>query len=170
MAVIHWCSKVFRHMVCSSRPFRFAQQCTWRSSDFLTGWHSKERSDALDETQGEDSASNKPFVVCVISDETFVRLRTPARGIRCTHSTCFDLEFFLQRTFRQKEKNRLSKNVWECPLCENSAPPHELYVCKYTENIVRMCETGVLPCDAKKVMDEGGKYTVVERVDFGGLL
>lgn len=131
--------------------------------DFDADPKSHERQDTLDATSGDRCGSKKPFVVCVTSNETSLRLRTPARGIRCKHSTCFDLEHFLQRVLGQNRDERPLKDEWQCPLCGRNAPPHELYVCKYTEKVVRMCETGALPCDTKMVMFEGGNYKVFAR-------
>lgn len=56
-------------------------------------------------------------------------IRTPVRGVNCTHRSCFDLWNFVP--FCKQ------RHVFHCPLCKSSCkPPNELFIDRYFEEHV----------------------------------
>eukprot|EP01105_Mastigella_eilhardi_P027103 TRINITY_DN819_c0_g1_i2.p3 TRINITY_DN819_c0_g1~~TRINITY_DN819_c0_g1_i2.p3 ORF type:complete len:212 (-),score=33.52 TRINITY_DN819_c0_g1_i2:54-689(-) len=60
-------------------------------------------------------------------------LKKPARGQRCGHAQCFDLNTYLLLN----QQRPLSK--WECPICKRAAPFGELVVDGYMSDVLLRC-------------------------------
>merc|ERR1712039_432140 len=56
------------------------------------------------------------------------RMRIPARGIKCKHISCFDLEAYVSMCARTAFQRR-----WFCPVCHRSLPAQELALCAFTK-------------------------------------
>eukprot|EP01084_Bolivina_argentea_P009023 16892_1 len=57
-------------------------------------------------------------------------INVPARGAKCTHLQCFDLEVFLRYC------SIGSESTWRCAVCHKPADPHEVVVDQFMMNIV----------------------------------
>merc|ERR1711972_16145 len=67
-------------------------------------------------------------LVCPLTQE---RMRIPARGIKCKHISCFDLEAYVSMCARTAFQRR-----WFCPVCHRSLPAPELAVCDFTKVVL----------------------------------
>lgn len=68
-------------------------------------------------------------LLCPLTRE---RLVVPARGCRCRHIQCFDLEAYLVTSARATFQQR-----WRCPICDCPLPPSELAVCEVTTQLLK---------------------------------
>jgi len=59
------------------------------------------------------------------------RMRIPARGKKCQHIACFDLEAYLTVSARASFHRR-----WCCPVCACALPFTELIVCDFTKQLL----------------------------------
>ncbi len=57
-------------------------------------------------------------------------INVPARGVKCTHLQCFDLEVFLRYC------SIGSESMWRCAVCHKYVDPHEVVVDQFMMNIV----------------------------------
>lgn len=64
------------------------------------------------------------------------RLRVPARSVHCRHAECFDLQFFIRTNYLR----HCSEASWKCPICEEYAFPHELYVDTLIQEILQVTD------------------------------
>jgi len=60
------------------------------------------------------------------------RLATPARGVHCSHSECFDLSSLIAY-------NSACKTPWKCTVCSKSVHPDDLVVDTFLLRVVREC-------------------------------
>jgi len=70
--------------------------------------------------EDDDDISELAREVSMMCPLAFIRIRTPARGRRCNHEQCFDLECFI--SYAQQSW------IWNCPICSGPVPPHSLVV------------------------------------------
>lgn len=59
---------------------------------------------------------------------TLSRMRVAARGLKCRHQSCFDLETFLTSC-------RIT-GVWNCPVCNHRLSFNELRTCNWTQRAI----------------------------------
>jgi E3 SUMO-protein ligase PIAS1 len=59
---------------------------------------------------------------------SFIRLRTPCRGMACNHNQCFDATSYLQLQEQAP--------TWICPVCNKSATWESLVLDHYVQNIL----------------------------------
>lgn len=75
-------------------------------------------------------SSNRVKLLCPI---TMGRIETPARGCRCRHVQCFDLQAYVHANHRMRAFN----NRWSCPVCSLVLkPPDDLYIDQYFAKIM----------------------------------
>eukprot|EP00929_Paragymnodinium_shiwhaense_P051776 TRINITY_DN25_c0_g2_i1.p1 TRINITY_DN25_c0_g2~~TRINITY_DN25_c0_g2_i1.p1 ORF type:complete len:1173 (+),score=392.10 TRINITY_DN25_c0_g2_i1:151-3669(+) len=84
---------------------------------------------------------------------TLSRMHLPARGHKCEHLQCFDLQGYMISNSKMENFN----NRWRCPVCNlEIRPPKDLYIDKYMMKI--LAETDKKDEEVK--LDESGKWTV----------
>ncbi len=76
----------------------------------------------------------------------------PARGAKCTHLQCFDLETFLRYCANGRE------STWRCAVCYTPTDPHEIVVDQFMKNIIEV---------KKKIGSEGDGIDEVDIFDDG---
>mmetsp|Transcript_116244 Transcript_116244/g.183766 ORF Transcript_116244/g.183766 Transcript_116244/m.183766 type:complete len:425 (+) Transcript_116244:53-1327(+) len=72
---------------------------------------------------------SSPWVHPLQCPLTRERMRIPARGKKCEHITCFDLEAYLTTVARASFHRR-----WYCPVCGCPLPFAELLICDFTKH------------------------------------
>jgi len=101
----------------------------------------------------EDSftaAADRSRLFCPIS---LARIRTPARGKKCRHLQCFDLETYLI----SNQKMSVINKRWRCPVCDITVkPPGDLFIDTFFVKI--LAETGEY--DEEVAFDSTGSWTV----------
>nr|CEL66111.1 TPA: MIZ zinc finger protein, putative [Neospora caninum Liverpool] len=114
------------------------------------------------------SASQSPLppvlTLSLFSDDIAGRLRTPVRSVHCRHPECFDLQFYVRTNYLR----HCAKSSWKCPLCEEYAFPHELYVDTLVQEILHMTDFSPPKRKAKVVSFHSAdleKYVVDEWCD-----
>ncbi len=80
-------------------------------------------------------------------------INVPARGAKCIHLQCFDLEVFLRYS------SIGSESTWRCAVCHKPADPHEVVVDQFMMNIVDEVK--------KKIGSEGEGIDEVDIFDDG---
>eukprot|EP01121_Diplochlamys_sp_Union-15-3_P006442 TRINITY_DN16931_c0_g1_i1.p1 TRINITY_DN16931_c0_g1~~TRINITY_DN16931_c0_g1_i1.p1 ORF type:complete len:269 (-),score=18.40 TRINITY_DN16931_c0_g1_i1:7-813(-) len=65
----------------------------------------------------------------IIDPLGYSRIQKPGRGIGCTHTTCFDIVFFLKMNERVRS--------WKCPLCQKDCSYQDLRMDEYFDQILR---------------------------------
>lgn len=68
-----------------------------------------------------------PLEQPLICPLTRARLIIPARGEKCRHASCFELEAYLRTTAAMPYHRR-----WCCPICDKQLLPAEIVVCELT--------------------------------------
>ncbi|PFH32929.1 MIZ/SP-RING zinc finger domain-containing protein [Besnoitia besnoiti] len=94
----------------------------------------KEPSPQVNTTSASAPASSPVLTLSLFSDDIAGRLRTPVRSVHCRHPECFDLQFYVRTNYLR----HCGKSSWKCPLCEEYAFPHELYVDTLVQEILHM--------------------------------
>lgn len=93
-------------------------------------------------------------LLCPVS---LVRMKTPARGFRCRHLQCFDLQTYLSTNYRIAAFNRR----WRCPVCDVELKPTDLFIDTYLLQVQE--QAGI---DSEEVaFDSLGEWTVTARAD-----
>lgn len=96
------------------------------------------------------AVSDRSRLICPISLE---RIRTPARGKKCRHLQCFDLEAYLV----SNQKMSSMKKRWLCPVCDLPIkPPGDLFIDTFHVQI--LAETGMM--DEEVAFDSMGGWKV----------
>jgi len=96
------------------------------------------------------TASDRSRLICPI---TLVRIRTPARGKKCRHLQCFDLEAYLVANLRMAAFNKR----WHCPVCDLVIkPPGDLFIDTFAVQIL----SGTGDCDEEVAFDSTCGWTV----------
>ncbi len=103
---------------------------------------------------GDDSAvaatSMRLSLKCPLGLST---IGIPARGAKCAHLQCFDLETFLRYC------SNGSESTWRCAVCHTPTDPHEIVVDQFMKNIVDEIK--------KKIGSEGEGIDEVDIFDDG---
>lgn len=103
----------------------------------------------------QSAVADRSRLVCPI---TLTRIQTPARGHKCRHLQCFDLEAYLVSNQRISAFNKR----WLCPVCDLVLkPPEDLIIDAYHLQI--LSETGER--DEEVAFDSVGKWTVTYTAD-----
>lgn len=96
----------------------------------------------------------------------------PARGSRCLHRECFDLETFLNTRHGKKARTNYGPetatvslaDVWKCPLCGKDARPYSLRIDEFLVGVRAKLETdGMLDCKAILVSKDGSWKPKLEK-------
>ncbi|KEP64936.1 UNVERIFIED_CONTAM: MIZ/SP-RING zinc finger domain-containing protein [Hammondia hammondi] len=110
------------------------------------------------------SALPPVLTLTLFSDDIAGRLRTPVRSVHCRHPECFDLQFYVRTNYLR----HCARSSWKCPLCEEYAFPHELYVDTLVQEILHMTDFSPPKRKAKTVSFHSPdleKYVVEEWCD-----
>ena len=78
----------------------------------------------------DDDLVPGPAVLPLTCPLTMTRLTTPARGQKCRHLECFDLNAYIELA-RTTQHPR-----WTCPLCNGPARPHQLQVDSWVMDVL----------------------------------
>jgi len=103
--------------MCKHVRCRAVEECKQRVKDLLF-------SSILEGCVEEFSCagSDRSRLICPI---TLTKIRTPARGKKCKHLQCFDLEAYLMAN----QKMAVMNKRWLCPVCDMSTkPPGDLFI------------------------------------------
>merc|ERR1719440_599429 len=96
------------------------------------------------------TASDRSRLTCPIS---LSRIKTPARGKKCRHLQCFDLEAYLVSNQKMAAINKR----WRCPICDHLVkPPGDLFIDTLFVSV--LSETGEL--DEEVAFDSSATWTV----------
>lgn len=119
------------------------------------GVSSKNASSQLDQIgfDEDDEIALMDFVptATLTCPSTMLRMTVPARGLRCRHIQCFDLEYFLACI-----KGQLHIKRWRCPVCKKYCRPHELTVDTLVEKILQTSTEGHQQVEFMKSPGAGG--------------
>jgi len=144
LALVRTSPLVPREM-CKHVPCLGVEDCKQRVKDLL---FSSMLEGCVEEFQA--AASDRSRLLCPI---TMSRIRTPARGKKCRHLQCFDLEAYLVSNQRMSVMNKR----WLCPVCNlNVKPPGDLFIDTFIVQI--LAETG--ECDEEVAFDSTASWTV----------
>jgi len=107
--------------------------------------------------------STSEDVVCPGSDRsrltcpiTLARMKTPARGRRCQHLQCFDVEAYLTVNSRMAFNQR-----WLCPVCNATTRPAELFIDAYLLRVLAK----TADCDEEVAFNASGKWSVTAQAE-----
>jgi len=131
-------------------PYKTAEHCKQHLVDLM---FSSQLEGCVEDFQTE--VADRSRLVCPI---TLERIKTPARGKKCRHLQCFDLEAYLVSNQRIAAFNKR----WRCPVCDlNVKPPNDLIIDAYHLKI--LAETGER--DEEVAFDNAGVWTVTYTAD-----
>lgn len=59
----------------------------------------------------ENEVEIDKITIRLVDPYSWDEIRTPVRGVKCTHAQCFDLKTFLSLMYSARNR------TWKCPLC-----------------------------------------------------
>jgi len=131
--------------ICKTVPCVGVEDCKQRVTELL---FSSMLEGCVEDFQA--AVSDRSRLICPISIE---RIRTPARGKKCRHLQCFDLEAYLVSNQKMAAINKR----WLCPICDLVVkPPGDLFIDTYVVQI--LAETGER--DEEVAFDSTASWTV----------
>lgn len=110
------------------------------------------------EWDGDDDLVPGPAVLPLTCPLTMRRLTTPARGQKCRHLECFDLNAYIELARTTKHPR------WTCPLCNEPARPYQLYADSWVMDVLEKSPSDRLEVE---VQPDGQFGAVPERSQLG---
>eukprot|EP00930_Biecheleria_cincta_P075029 TRINITY_DN62226_c0_g1_i1.p1 TRINITY_DN62226_c0_g1~~TRINITY_DN62226_c0_g1_i1.p1 ORF type:complete len:561 (+),score=110.78 TRINITY_DN62226_c0_g1_i1:78-1685(+) len=93
---------------------------------------------------------------CLQCPITLVRIKTPARGYKCQHVQCFDLDAYLVSNYRMEAFNKR----WHCPVCNIFLRPPRDFIDQYFSDILSITEED----DGEITFDSDGGWKVTGKI------
>lgn len=112
-------------------------------------WVSEHRPDRV--SKKDTLRCVEPPVLKLICCTSLLRIEQAARGSRCEHLQCFDLNSYIH-TMRSIPP----KHAWCCPICDQPAPLHQLRLDAFAQSIVDNTAANV----TEVLVADNGKFEV----------